>query len=72
MTIEQLVEEAMKLPPEERERLGVKLLSSVDRGLMFEDEWAEEARRRLEQLENGSVEAIPAEDVFREARERLK
>lgn len=72
MTIEQLVEEAMKLPPEERERLGMKLLSSVDPGLAFEDEWAEETQRRLGQLENGAVEAIPGDEVLREARERLK
>jgi putative addiction module component (TIGR02574 family) len=72
MSIEQLENEAMKLPPEERERLGVKLLSSVDRGLDFEAEWAEEVDRRIQGLEDGSAKSIPGDDVFREALDRLK
>jgi hypothetical protein len=33
--------------------------------------WAEEAERRIEQVEAGQVEPIPGEDVFKETRERL-
>jgi putative addiction module component (TIGR02574 family) len=72
MSMEQLENEAMKLPPEERERLGVKLLSSVDRGLDFEAEWAEEVDRRIQGLEDGSAKSIPGDDVFREALDRVK
>ncbi|MEJ2218719.1 MAG: addiction module protein [Gemmatimonadota bacterium] len=72
MSMEQLENEAMKLPPEERERLGVKLLSSVDRGLGFEAEWAKEIDRRIQGLEDGSAKSIPGDDVFREALDRVK
>ena len=33
--------------------------------------WAEEAERRIEELDSGKVEAIPGEQVFAEIRERL-
>lgn len=72
MSMEQLEHEAMKLPPEERERLAMKLLSSIDRGLDFEAEWAEEIDRRIQGLEDGSAKSIPGDDVFREALDRLQ
>lgn len=72
MSVDELATEALKLSAEDRERLAFAILSSIQGELEYESEWAKEAQRRLEQLENGSVDAIPAEDVFREARERLK
>lgn len=72
MSIEELEVEAMKLPPEERERLAEKLLSSVDAGLAYEAEWAEETDRRVEETRNGSVEPVPGDEVFRRALERLE
>lgn len=62
----------MKLPAEERERLGKKLLSSVATPLAFEAEWVEEVDRRVEELETGAVEPIAGEDVFRDALNRLR
>lgn len=72
MSIEEIETAAMQLPPDERERLGEKLLSSVDTPLEFEDEWAEEADRRIEGLLNGTVEPVAGDDVLRAALERLK
>jgi putative addiction module component (TIGR02574 family) len=72
VTIEELEAAAMRLPPAERERLGEKLLSSVDTPLEYEDEWAEEADRRVEDLLNGTVKPVPGDEVLRAALERLK
>jgi putative addiction module component (TIGR02574 family) len=72
MSIEELEAAAMQLPPAERERLGEKLLSSVDTPLEYEDEWAEEADHRIEELLKGTVKAVPGDDVLRAALERLK
>lgn len=72
MSIEEVESAAMRLPPDERERLGEKLLSSVDTPLEFEDEWAEEADRRIEEVRNGTVKPVPGDEVLRAALERLK
>ncbi|MDP2959233.1 MAG: addiction module protein [Longimicrobiales bacterium] len=71
MSIEELEIAAMQLPPDERERLGEKLLSSVDTPLEFEDEWAEEADRRIEEMLNGTVKPVPGDEVLRAALKRL-
>ncbi|HET7276317.1 MAG TPA: addiction module protein [Longimicrobiaceae bacterium] len=72
MSIEELEVAAMQLPPAERERLGEKLLSSVDTPLQFENEWAEEVDRRVEDLLNGKVQPVPGDEVLRAALDRLK
>lgn len=35
-------------------------------------DWFQEARRRADQLDNGSVEAVPSDKVMMEARARIK
>jgi putative addiction module component (TIGR02574 family) len=72
MSIEEIETAAMQLPPDERERLGEKLLASVDTPLEFEDEWAQEADRRVEEMLNGTVKPVPGDEVLRAALERLK
>ena len=72
VSIEELEIEAMRLPPEERERLAEKLLSSVDPGLAFEEEWAKETDRRVGEIQDGSVEPVPGDDVLRAALDRLE
>jgi putative addiction module component (TIGR02574 family) len=72
MSIEELEVAAMQLPPEDRERLGEKLLASVDTPLEYEDEWAEEADRRIEELLDGTVKPVSGDEVLRDALERLK
>ena len=72
MSVDELEAEALKLPPVERERLAMKLLSSVGARLEFEAEWIEEVQRRARELDEGRVETIPADQVIREALDRLK
>ncbi len=69
-----LAAKALKLPPEQRARLAQRLISSLDQAAEPESEeiWIREAERRLEELESGTVESIPAERVVEEARSSLR
>jgi putative addiction module component (TIGR02574 family) len=66
--------QALKLPPEQRARLAQRLISSLDQASDPESEelWIREAERRLEELESGQVESIPAERVTDKARSSLR
>lgn len=74
MSIDKIEAEAMKLTPQARARLAGKLLESLEGLSDAENQqlWAEEARRREEDLEANPHKARAAEDVFREARSKLK
>lgn len=73
MSTEELEAAALKLDPKSRARLASRLLESLDD--LSPDEnarlWAEEAQRRLDALEAGSLASRSAEDVFRDARARI-
>jgi hypothetical protein len=73
MTIEQLEAEVLKLDLRARARLAEKLLHSLEALSDEENEclWAEEALCRHDELQSGSASARPADDVLRDARERL-
>lgn len=66
--------EALKLPVVERARLAETLLESLD--VLSEEEhqrlWTEEAARRDAELDADPSRGRPAEDVFRDARARLR
>ncbi|MCD6048997.1 MAG: putative addiction module component [Verrucomicrobia bacterium] len=68
MTLDQLTTEALALTGKERGILMDRLVESLEHQLDPEIEklWLVEARRRLEELQSGKVQAIPADDVFRE------
>jgi putative addiction module component (TIGR02574 family) len=72
--LESIEAEALKLPQRERAKLAKSLLLSLNgRDEAGTDEvWAEEAERRYRELKEGTVQAIPSEEVFREARSRLR
>ena len=74
MSIEELEAEALKLTPQGRAKLAGKLLESLEGLSAQENEqlWAEEAVRRDVDLDANPEKARPADDVFREARSRLK
>ena len=57
-----------------RAKLAHLLILSLDAGEEEDNDrlWAEEAERRYQQIERGEVSAIPSQEVFREARARLK
>lgn len=74
MSIEEVEIEALKLNPDLRAKLAMKLLYSLEDLSEEENErlWAEEALRRHEELEKGLAPERPASDVFRDARSRLR
>jgi hypothetical protein len=74
MSIDELEAEALKLAPAARARLAEKLLESLE--TLSDEEnaqlWAEEAQRRDEAWYASGSSGHVADDVFREARARLK
>ena len=62
------------LPPKERARLAERLLASLESVAEPQAEalWLEEAERRLDEFESGSVPGVPAEDVFQKSRSQLR
>jgi putative addiction module component (TIGR02574 family) len=66
--------EVLKLADKERAELARVLLLSLDEAedQDTEREWAEEAERRYQELKAGRVQAIPSQQVFEEARARLR
>jgi len=75
--LEELQEQAMKLSPRERGELIHRLLISLDgepEGTPGEiaQAWDEEIARRVAELDAGTAELIPAEQVFAEIDAMLK
>lgn len=73
--IDRLHAEALELPSRERARLAHLLVASLDAEeneapADVERAWSEEIERRLAEYRAGTVQPIPAEDVFA-ARARL-
>jgi putative addiction module component (TIGR02574 family) len=71
---EEILREAMALTLEEREMLAEELFKSVASAeqKQIDAAWAAEIERRIDDLDSGRMTARPAEDVLREARERLE
>ncbi len=62
-----ILEQALRLKPEERFLVVEGLLKSLDEPDQKLDAiWAEEAERRLKAYREGKLEGIPMEDIFRE------
>ena len=74
MTIgsDRVVDEALSLPADERLGLVEALLTSLNLPLRPEIEraWAEEAERRIGEIDRGEVELIPGEKVFEQIRQK--
>ena len=70
MSLEELETEIKKLTLKERAALAKWIVQSLDDLSESEIEalWAEEAERRLDELEQGLETEIPAEEVLRRAR----
>lgn len=73
MNDEQLEAEIMKLDLDARARLAEKLILSLDAPSDEENLrlWVAEAERRLKDLREGRAKEIPAEEVFRLARQAI-
>lgn len=70
MSIEEIEAEIKKLTLEDRAALAKWIVESLDELSESEIEalWAKEAEHRLDELEQGLVTEIPAEEVVRRAR----
>ena len=62
---------ALALPREEKARLVQRLIESLDDDPKVEEAWAIEIQGRLDAIDRGDVEMIPADEVLAEARRRL-
>lgn len=74
MNLKQIEDKALHLSEEERAELAQKLLLSLDAPTMeeIEQDWLTEARRRARELDEGTVQPIPAEDVRKRAQALLR
>jgi putative addiction module component (TIGR02574 family) len=74
MNTHEITRTAMNLTGEERAELANRLLTSLDP--TSEDEiaesWLDEAQRRAQDIDDGIVEPVPAEEVRRKALSLLR
>jgi putative addiction module component (TIGR02574 family) len=72
-TVENLVAEAISLPPDQRLTLAHRILSSVEPTASPEIEaaWDDAIRERIARYDAGEVRSIPAAEVFAEVDRRL-
>ncbi len=67
MSTKKLLDEALKLKPQERLILVEGLIKSLDEPDKKLDEiWAEEAEARLKAYREGALESVPMEEIFKE------
>jgi putative addiction module component (TIGR02574 family) len=73
-TRDRVIEEALSLPADVRLSLVEKLLTSLNLPIDEETDrlWAEEAERRVSQIETGEVRMVPGEKVFSKIREKYE
>jgi putative addiction module component (TIGR02574 family) len=71
---DELEVEVLKLPAEERAELAHRLIESLEDSDTgdFEAEWIEEAERRYAAYRAGVTVGRPGEEVFLQAKSRLK
>ena len=71
-TFDEIMKDALKLPPGARAMLADHLLESLDWEQQKEIDaaWAEEAERRMQEIRHGKVQAIDGEEVMKELRAR--
>ena len=71
---QELLKEAMDLPPEARAALADSLLNSLDTetDLNVEQAWQEEIQKRMASIEDGTAEMISWEDVQAQLLRRLQ
>jgi putative addiction module component (TIGR02574 family) len=68
-----LLQSALSLSPTERGEIAASLIASLEPVQVddVESAWAAEIKRRIESIDAGEVQLIPAEEVMRAMRERL-
>ena len=68
MSAQEIIEAALKLSPEERERVGEVLLESVGAGWDSTDLTQTELETRLQEMKTDSSKRVPLEQAFPELR----
>jgi len=74
-TADDLLSDALQLPPEERARLAHELLLSLEEDGADSDaeaEWTRELERRAQEVIDGKVELVSPDDARRQVAERLE
>jgi putative addiction module component (TIGR02574 family) len=70
----ELLKQALDLPVDQRVELVERLVHSLEETPFASPEveaaWRAEVHRRIDEIDRGEVQLIPAEDVFRKLRER--
>ena len=74
MNLQKIEDEALHLSKEERAQLIQRLVLSLESPSEEElrSDWLLEARRRGEEIDNGTVHAVSGEEVMRKARALTK
>jgi putative addiction module component (TIGR02574 family) len=68
---EQVLSEALSLPPSERAQLAERLFSSLDISQKELDRlWAQEADSRIDAYDRGDIKAVCASDVYKKIYQR--
>ncbi len=69
---DKVMDEVLSLPADARMSLVEKLIASLNLPTQLEIDrvWAEEAERRVTQIDRGEVELIPGEEVFAKLRQK--
>ena len=73
-SIDQLTEEMLSLPSESRALLADKLVESLefDTDSVIQAVWVTEAKRRKDEVRNGSIQTIPGEDALAQVRRLIE
>lgn len=72
MEPQQLTEAALSLPEPQRIELAASLIHSLEQAPdpQAETLWADEIKRRLESIDDGTAKLFPADEVFAEMKKR--
>ena len=73
-SIEQLTQEILSLPSASRALLAEKIVESLefDTDPTIQAVWTSEARRRRDEIRNGSVQPIPGDEALAQVRRLLE
>jgi putative addiction module component (TIGR02574 family) len=66
-----LLQDALRLPVEDRSRMASRLIESLDEDIAVSPAWQAEIRRRVQAVKEGSVRTIAHEEVMSEVRQSL-
>ncbi len=73
MSVDQLTNEALALPPEARAALADRLVESLDSAELgrIDHLWATEAKRRRDEVRSGQVKTIPGDEGLARVRQAI-